>query len=192
MTFPALFLLAVALAADAFAVSLVQGVRMKTIRPAHLVAVAGTFGIFQGVMPIIGWAIGEQIGGFIVAIDHWVVFGLLGVIGLKMIKDAIWPGRETTSNVEMLDETKLDIRGILLLAIATSIDALAVGLSFALIDVNIFGASTVIALVTFVVSAVGVVVGHRFGIRFRLVAEILGGLVLIGIGANVLIEHLLG
>lgn len=193
MTFFALLLLAVGLAADAFAVSLVQGVRMKVIRPSHLFAVAGAFGLFQGIMPLVGWAVGSQIGVYIVAFDHWIVFGLLAMVGLKMGKDAIWPGNDDDEpTAETADHARLDWRSLLLLAVATSIDALAVGLSLALIDVNILGAASVIAVVTFVISIVGVLIGHRFGVRFRRIAELLGGLVLIGLGTQVLIEHLFG
>ena len=191
MTFFALVLLAVGLAADAFAVSLVQGVRMRTIRPSHVFVVAGAFGLFQGLMPPIGWLLGAQLGTYITAVDHWVVFGLLAVIGLKMVKDAIWPG-EDDSELESQQEAQLGWRGLLLLAVATSIDALAVGLSLALMDVNIVEASIVIAVVTFLLSIIGVVIGHRFGLAFRRVAEVVGGLVLIGIGVQVLIEHLVG
>lgn len=191
MTFVALLVLAVGLAADAFAVSLVQGVRMTVIRPGHLLAVAGAFGLFQGVMPLIGWLVGAQIGVYIVAFDHWVVFALLAAVGLKMVKDAIWPD-DDEPDVESQDPARLNVRGLLVLAIATSIDALAVGLSLALIDVNILGAASVIAMVTFAISAAGVVIGHRFGIRFRRWAELAGGLVLVGIGLSVLVEHLAG
>lgn len=192
MTLVALLILAVGLAADAFAVSLVQGVRMKEIRLGHLLAVAGAFGLFQGLMPLIGWVVGAQVGVFIVAFDHWIVFGLLAVIGLKMVKDAVWPGTDDGPELESADQSRLDWRGLFVLSIATSIDALAVGLSLALIDVNILGASAVIAVVTFVISIIGVFIGHRFGLRFRRWAELAGGLVLIGIGVNVLLEHLLG
>ncbi len=194
MSIFALVVLSFGLATDAFAVALVQGVRMRAIRPTHVLAVAGSFGLFQGVMPLIGWLIGAQFGHFIVSFDHWIAFGLLALIGMKMLKDAIWPAADDESKITGVDDGvhKLDVRGLLLLSVATSIDALAVGITLALIDVSIVWASTVIAIVTFVLSVFGVLLGHRFGARFRRIAELIGGVVLIGIGMQILLEHLLG
>lgn len=187
MSFAALLLLAAALAADAFAVSMVQGVKMRALRASHVFAVAASFGVFQGAMPVLGWLLGAQFGRFVVSIDHWVAFGLLGIIGAKMVKDALWPPADDVD-----ESTPLNVRGLLILSFATSIDAFAVGLGLALVGSPIVLAAIVIAVVTFLLSVVGVFLGHRFGLRFRKVAEIVGGLVLIVLGTQILLEHLLG
>ena len=141
------------------------------------------FGIFQGLMPLIGYLAGSTFSGYIQSVDHWVAFILLALIGLNMIKES----REEKENEEVSD---LSLKVILLLAIATSIDALAVGVSFAFLKVNIVLACSIIAVVTFILSFICVMVGKRLGSLFQKYAEIFGGIILMMIGAKILIEHL--
>ena len=188
MSFFTLLVVAVGVSADAFAVSLTQGVglRRRVHRDALLIALL--FGTFQALMPLIGWVLGAQFSAFIAPADHWVAFALLLVIGGKMLWEAFRPDTDDPAPAERRGRT----RRLVLLAIATSIDALAVGLSFAFLDVAILPAVAVIGVVTAALAYVGVLFGHRVGTRFQKPAEILGGLVLIGIGVKILAEHLLG
>lgn len=179
---------AFALAADAFAVSLGQGLTWRRFewRPALLLA--GMCGLLQGTMPLLGWALGQTFADAIAAADHWIAFGLLTVIGVKMLWEA-WHSRD--------DETpqaqpRLSLRKVTLLALATSIDALAVGVTFAFLEVNIALAAAVIAFVTFAACLVAVALGLRAGRWLASWAEVAGGLVLIGIGVKILVEHLGG
>ena len=135
-------------------------------------------------MPLVGWLLGTQFASSIESFDHWVAFGLLAIIGAKMLWEAIRPGED-----DEVDTDALDLRELGVLAVATSIDALAVGISFAFLDVSIGGAVTLIGVVTAIVTFGGIVVGRRMGARFGRPAEILGGLVLIGIGTKILLEH---
>lgn len=179
-----LLFVAVGVSADAFAVSLAQGVRVRRHIHRDALLVAGTFGLFQALMPLLGWVLGAQFSAFIAPIDHWVAFGLLLLIGGKMLWEALHTDAATTRT------GRISTRELLLLAVATSIDALAVGLSFAFLHVDIVPAVIVIGLVTAVLAYVGVVLGHRVGTRFRKPAEIAGGVILIGIGVKILVEHL--
>jgi len=180
-----LFVVAVGVSADAFAVALAQGVHMRRRVYRDGLIVALTFGLFQAVMPLIGWVVGAQLNSFIAPVDHWVAFVLLSIIGIKMLGEAFQPDGESPAS------GRISVRRLLTLAVATSIDALAVGLSFAFLDVDIVPAVILIGVVTAVLTYVGVVVGHRVGTRFRKPAEVIGGLVLIGIGVKILLEHLL-
>ena len=182
-----LFLLAVGLSMDAFAVSICKGLGMKKINFEVAVVLALFFGGFQAGMPLIGWALGSQFLGIIGPIDHWIAFILLAIIGGKMIWEATTEGEDEGDGK---DADKIDLGEYLMLAIATSIDALAVGISFAALSVDIVPAVTFIGVITFCFTIAGVVIGHFFGARYEKPATIVGGVVLILIGLKVLLEHL--
>ncbi|WP_282836677.1 manganese efflux pump MntP family protein [Microbacterium flavum] len=188
-----LFLLALGVSADAFAVALGKGLQLRAhvLRTALVFATA--FGLAQAIMPLLGWLLGSTFAEAIAPFDHWISFGLLVLVGGKMIWEAVTPDApadpEHPDHVH--DTEAFSAREVLLLSIATSIDALTVGVSFAFLDVNVWIAVGAIGLVTFALSFVAVFVGFRIGTRFRRPAEIVGGLVLIGIGTQILLEHLL-
>jgi putative Mn2+ efflux pump MntP len=179
-----LVIVAVGVSADAFAVSMAQGVRLRSRLHLNALVIALTFGLFQAIMPLLGWALGAQFAAVIAPVDHWLAFGLLLAIGAKMLWEALRDDGSTPAG------GRLRVRELLILAVATSIDALAVGLSFAFLQVDIVPAVLLIGLVTAALTYVGVVFGHRAGTRWRTPAEVIGGLVLIGIGTKILIEHL--
>lgn len=188
MSFVELFLIAVGLAMDAFAVSICKGLQMKKINYRHGAVIALFFGVFQGVMPLLGWFLGSSFGSYITRADHWVAFVLLAFIGGKMIYEALH-GDDDEEMSEGGDT--LDIKELLILSVATSIDALAVGITFALLpDTNIWVSITAIAVVTFVLSLIGVVIGNRFGTKYKNKAELFGGVILVLIGLKILLEHL--
>ncbi len=189
MGFIELFIIAVGLSADAFAVAVCKGLAMPRIRWRQALIIALAFGAFQAGMPVIGWLVGDQLTRFITPIDHWIAFVLLAAIGAKMIWDAFHEEpAESTENTEA--QSALDAKELLALAVATSIDALAVGISFAFLGVNIAVAAAIIGVTTFCLSFVGVIIGHRFGAQFEKAAAITGGVVLIFIGLKILLEHL--
>jgi putative Mn2+ efflux pump MntP len=179
-----LFLIALGVAADAFAVSLGKGLQMRRLRGGDAVAIATTFGVFQALMPLLGWFLGSRFRDSITSVDHWVAFGLLVAIGGKMIWEALHHDAP-----EEGEEQRIGIRELLVLGVATSIDALAVGITMAFLDVAIGAAVVLIGATTFVLSLVGVYLGHRAGVRFRGPAEVVGGLILIAIGFRVLLDH---
>lgn len=182
MSLAELFILAVGLSMDAFAVSICKGLSQPKLKPGHMVITGLYFGGFQALMPLLGYILGAQFARFISGFDHWVVFGLLAFIGVGMIRESreqACPADKGFSPKEMLP-----------LAVATSIDALAAGVSLALLDVKILWAVSFIGVTTFCLSAVGVWAGHRFGARYKGGAELAGGVVLILIGIKVLLEHL--
>ena len=183
-----LFLLAVGLSMDAFAVSICKGLGMKRLNMEQALVIGLFFGGFQALMPLIGWALGTQLDDFITPIDHWIAFILLALIGGKMLLDAFREDDEEEAGEPK--DTRLDLKELLMLAIATSIDALAVGITFAFLGVNIVVAIAVIGVTTFALSVVGVAVGHVFGARYEKGATIAGGIVLILIGCKILLEHL--
>ena len=170
---------------DAFAVSISKGLSVRRLRPAHMVSAAAWFGGFQALMPLIGYFLGISFADLVVNVDHWIAFVLLGIIGGKMIKEACEKEDECEVNPDFSFKT------MLMLAIATSIDALAVGVSFAFLKVDIWTSILVIGLMTGAFSALGVQLGHLFGCRFKSKAELVGGLILIGIGIKILLEHIL-
>jgi len=182
-TFTTLFI-ACGLAMDAFAVSVTSGLTIRTCRMRHAIRIAIFFGVFQAVMPVIGWIAARQFSHAIEAVDHWLAFGLLGFIGIKMIVESFRfkPVDRCTSPL------KLSV--LLVLAVATSIDALAVGLSLAFLNVDIIAPVVIIGLVTFGFSFAGVWIGNKFGHIFEQKVETTGGLILIGIGLKILVEHL--
>lgn len=182
-----LLLIAVGLSMDAFAVSICKGLGMKEVNLKVAVVLALFFGGFQALMPLIGWALGSQFLGIIGPIDHWVAFVLLAVIGGKMLWEAF---HEDASKGDGKPADRIDLGEFFILAIATSIDALAVGISFAALSVDIVPSVALIGVTTFAFSIAGVFVGNFFGSRYEKPASIVGGVVLILIGTKILLEHL--
>ena len=185
MSLVELLLIAVSLSMDAFAVSVCKGLGMRRLNARVALTLALLFGAFQGGMPVVGWLLGRQFLWLIEPVDHWIAFGLLGFIGGKMILDAV---REEEGDVGTVD--RVAWAEFLMLAVATSIDALAVGISFAALSVNIAQSALIIGITTFLLSLAGVATGHLFGSRYQRPAQITGGVVLILIGFKVLLEHL--
>ena len=187
MGFLELFLIGVGLSMDAFAVAICQGLSMTKIKWDHALTVGLYFGGFQALMPLLGWVLGSQFSGYIQQYDHWVAFILLLLIGGNMIRG----GGDDSEDGESCSVDPTKGRKLLILAVATSIDALAVGLSFSLLNINVWGPSTLIGVVCAVITALGLLAGKRlahadiFGRR----AELVGGCVLIGIGLKILYEH---
>ena len=182
-----LFLIGVALSMDAFAVAICQGLCMPRLNLRHGAVIALFFGGFQALMPLLGWLLGSQFAGRIQSFDHWVAFFLLCLIGVNMLREALGPEEEEESCAV---DVALDLRRLLFMAVATSIDALAVGVTFAFLDVTIGFAVSVIGLTTFVISLAGVVVGNFFGARYKRRAEVSGGVILILLGSKILLQHL--
>lgn len=180
-----LMLIAIGVSADALAVALAKGLQLRHLRHRDALALAVTFGLFQGLMPLLGWLAGSGFRDAITGIDHWVAFGLLGLIGGRMIWEALHPGDD-----EEARENGIPLLELFVLGTATSIDALAVGISFAFLDVDITEAVIAIGATTFVLTLAGVYAGHRAGTRWRTVAEVVGGVILILIGTNILLDHL--
>ncbi len=179
-----ILLIYISLAMDAFGVSVVGGIKSQTARVAHAIRVASFFGIFQAFMPIIGWLIGEAMKGFITTIDHWVAFVLLGIIGIKMIREALNNNGEEKKDI-------LDTKTLLLLSVATSIDALIVGVTLSLLKLPFLVSISTIGIVTFILSFLGFLFGKQMGALFGKKVEILGGAALILVGLKILIEHLI-
>ena len=178
-----LLLTAAALSMDAFAVAICKGLSVKKVRIGNSLTVGAYFGGFQALMPLIGFLLGSAFRSLIENIDHWIAFGLLALIGANMIREAF-----------SKDEEELDcsfcFKSMFPLAIATSIDALAVGVGFAVIEVNIIPAVAFIGVITFALSAAGVYLGNIFGAKYKSKAELAGGIVLVLIGIKILLEHL--
>ena len=188
MGFAELFLIAVGLSMDAFAVSVCKGLCMKRLDMRQALVIALFFGGFQGLMPLLGWALGTQFERYITPVDHWIAFGLLALIGGKMLWDAF---HEDDEELSCPADGKLDLRELVMLAIATSIDALAVGITFAFLPgTRIVPAVALIGSITFVFSAAGIRLGNVFGLRYKRKAEFAGGVVLILLGTKILLEHL--
>lgn len=187
MGFVELLLIGVGLSMDAFAVAICKGLGMSRLNMKQAAVIALFFGAFQAIMPFIGWAAGSWLADLITPIDHWVAFALLAFVGGKMLWDAFH--EEDDENPDQMD-AKLDLKELLMLAIATSIDALAVGITFAFLQTDIVPSVAIIGCTTFLISFAGVAVGHFFGARFEKPATIVGGVVLILIGLKILLEHL--
>lgn len=181
-----LILTALSLAMDAFSVSISNGLCMKKVTIKEALKIGLFFGVFQGIMPLIGYFGGTLFSSFIESVDHWIAFVILSFIGLKMINEAV----EKIKRPESCPTESLTTKTLFLQAIATSIDALAVGVGFAALNMDIFFAASVIMIITFVLSFFGVFIGKKVEGTFKEKAEIFGGLVLIGIGVKILIEHL--
>lgn len=205
-----LILTALGLSADAFAVAVGKGLTMPRLSRRGALLIAAAFGLFQGLMPLVGWLLGTGLAGYIERIDHWIAFALLSAVGGKMLRDAFtgdraadmadpardWEpvtpdgtqsARQVRAKRGRQERTQVPGRELVVLAVATSIDALAVGVGFALLEVEILPAVSLIALVTFALSFMGVAVGRAAGARWRRPAEAVGGLILIAIGTNILL-----
>lgn len=179
-----LFILAVGLSMDAFAVSVCKGLSTQKLKAKHYLIIGAWFGGFQALMPTIGYFLGSTFEKYITSVDHWVAFVLLLLIGGNMI-------REGCSKEDGKANDSFSFKTMIVLAVATSIDALAVGITFALLpDVNIVAAVSFIGVTTFVISAIGLKVGNIFGLKYKSKAEIVGGVILILIGTKILLEHL--
>lgn len=183
-----LFLLGVGLSMDAFAVSVCKGLGMRKLNKKQALIIGLYFGGFQALMPFVGWILGSQFQKYITSIDHWIAFILLGFIGGKMMIEAVreWNEEEV---VDVMD-APIDHKNMLVLAVATSIDALTVGITFAFLETPIVEAITIIGITTMVISIAGVVVGNFFGSRYKSKAEFIGGLILVLLGLKILLEHL--
>jgi len=184
MDITSIVLIAFGLAMDAFAVSITSGITIRQLKINNALKIALFFGSFQAIMPIIGWLAGLSLRNFISEIDHWIAFGLLSFIGCKMIYESI------TIQSSEKEINPLNVYVLLVLSIATSIDALAVGLSFAILKISIMTPVVIIGTITFALSFLGVFIGDRIGHFFENKIEIAGGLLLIGIGIKILVEHL--
>ena len=178
-----LFLIAVGLSMDAFAVSVCKGLSVRKAEPRHSLIVGAYFGGFQALMPALGYVLGRQFESLITSVDHWIAFVLLGIIGGNMIREAL------KGDAEEMDDS-FTFRTMLPLAIATSIDALAMGVTFAFLQVQIVPAVLFIGVTTFVLSAIGLKVGNVFGAKYKSRAELFGGVVLVLMGVKILLEHL--
>lgn len=186
MGFIELFLIGVGLSMDAFAVSVCKGLNMRDkINYKHAGLIALFFGGFQALMPIIGYFLGVNFESLIKSFDHWIAFVLLAFLGGRMIYEAV-----TEKDDEEESDGSLKIKELFMLAIATSIDALAVGITFAFLSVNIWSAVSIIGVTTFILAFAGVIIGNKFGSRYKSKAEIAGGIILILIGTKILLEHL--
>ena len=177
------FLVSFGVSTDAFAAALTSGLRTRTLRLLQALWIAVTFAGFQAMMPLAGWLLASRFARFIMPVDHWIAFGLLGAIGAKMI----WDGFKDADDGEDVD--RIGVWRLLVLGFATSIDAAAVGVTFAMLEVSILQAILVIGLVTLVLSFLAALIGQRVGVRLRKPAEFAGGLVLIAIGLRILLEH---
>lgn len=178
-----LILISIGLAMDAFAVAVCKGLSMKKMEWKKSVIIAFYFGVFQALMPAIGFILGISFEGVLTKIDHWIAFILLGVIGIDMIKDAF-----NKENANINDS--IDIKTMIVLAIATSIDALAVGITFAFLRVDLLTAVILIGVITIGLSLIGVKIGNKFGDKYERKSELAGGIILILMGLKILLEHL--
>lgn len=179
-----LLVIAVGLSMDAFAVSVCKGLSVQKVKPKHYLIVAAYFGGFQALMPLLGYLLGVRFEAMVANVDHWIAFVLLGLIGANMV-------RESGNGEEKLDDS-FTVSTMLLLAVATSIDALAIGVTFAFLGVNIVEAIILIGITTGIISGVGLKIGNVFGSRYKSKAEMAGGIVLILMGIKILVQHLLG
>lgn len=188
MGFIEFFLTGIGLSMDAFAVAICKGLGMRKVDYKQMLLIALFFGGFQALMPLLGWLLGRQFEQYITSVDHWIAFALLVLIGANMLRE-VRKGDDTT-DTETVYDAPLPLGQLLLMAIATSIDALAVGISFAFLGVNIWLAIAIIGTTTFLISAAGVFIGNRFGNRYEKRATIAGGIILILLGVKILLEHL--
>lgn len=186
MSFSAILLLAIGLAMDAMAVAASKGLATPTIRSRHVFLVATLFGGFQALMPLIGWAIGDRIGPLVEAWDHWIAFALLAAIGGKML----WDARGAPAAPDADERDPFDLRVMFALAIATSIDALAVGITLPMMNAPLLATLVTIGITTALLSALGLFAGRRFGAALGKQLDIAGGVVLIALGVKILVAHL--
>ena len=189
MSLYVLFLTAVGLAMDAFAVAICKGLSVQKAKINHMTITGLYFGIFQAAMPLIGYFVGKQFKQYVEAFDHWIAFVLLGLIGANMIREAL--SKDDDENCCENNNSSFSFKAMLPMAIATSIDALAVGVTYAFLpDVQIVPAVAFIGIITFALSFIGVKIGNIFGTKFKSKAELAGGIILILIGIKILLEHL--
>lgn len=179
-----LCILSIGLAMDAFAVSVCKGLSMARMKWKNAIIIGAYFGYFQALMPVLGYLLGYNFQDRISNIDHWIAFILLGVIGINMIKEAV-------SKENDVHNDSVKFKDMIVLAIATSIDALAVGITFAFLNVNLILAISLIGIITFIISVLGVKVGNIFGDKYEKKAEFAGGIILIFLGIKILVEHLI-
>ena len=184
MSFVEILLIAIALSMDAFAVSVCKGLSVPKLLPRHALTVGLYFGGFQALMPLIGYLLAHSFESAIASIDHWIAFALLALIGGNMVREALGDDDEEKT------DASFGFKTMLLLSVATSIDALAVGVSFAFLGVNIIAAIATIGTTTFILSIVGIKVGNMFGAKYKGKAELVGGIILILMGLKILLEHL--
>ena len=177
-------LIGVGLAMDAFAVSICKGLAMRRMNYKKAIIIAAFFGVFQALMPALGYVLGTTFANKIAAIDHWIAFILLALIGANMIKEAL------SSDDDECQDDSLRLGDLIMLSIATSIDALAVGITFAFFNVSLLLSVSMIGNITFIICVIGVKVGNVFGEKYKSKAELAGGLILIVMGAKILIDHL--
>lgn len=178
-----LFVTAVGLSMDAFAVSICKGLAMKKLSVKKALIIGLWFGGFQALMPTVGYLLGTRFESYVTAIDHWIAFALLVLIGANMVKEALSKEEDTAND-------SVDVKTMFLLAVATSIDALAVGVTYAFLQVQIVPAVSFIGVITFSLSIVGVEIGNVFGLKYKSKAEMTGGIILILMGTKILLEHL--
>lgn len=178
-----ILLVAIGLAMDAFAVSICKGLAMKKMDWRKAIIVGLYFGIFQALMPVIGYFLGTTFESLVTRVDHWIAFILLVIIGGKMIKEAFDKNSDSCND-------SVNFKTMVVLAIATSIDALAVGITFAFLQTDIVLAASLIGVVTFILAVIGVKIGNQFGVKYEKRAELIGGIILILIGIKILLEHL--
>lgn len=185
MSFWELLLIGIGLSMDAFAVAICKGLKMQKLNYGQTAVIAIFFGGFQAIMPLLGWGLGIRFESYITEFDHWIAFILLVILGGKMIYESIKKEENEEKNFE-----KFNLKELLGLSIATSIDALAVGITFAFLGTNIIFSISIIGITTFILSAVGVFIGHKFGAKYKNKAALTGGIILILIGIKILLEHL--
>lgn len=178
-------LVAFGLCMDSFAISICNGMMLKKSKISKFIEIALIFGIVQFIFPVLGWALGAAVAKYIASFDHWIAFGLLAYLGGKMVYESF----QKDDKCELVDAN--NFWNLVMMAVATSIDAMVVGLSLALIGESIIGPAAIIGFVTFSVCLAGLTVGQKIGHLFENKAELVGGLVLIGIGVKILVEHLL-
>lgn len=178
-----ILLISIGLAMDAFAVSICKGLSMKSMSWKKAIIIGLYFGVFQALMPVIGYFLGATFESLVTKIDHWIAFALLTFIGTNMLKEAFAKSEENHND-------SVDFKTMIILAIATSIDALAVGITFAFLRVNMILPVIMIGIVTFIISVAGVKIGNKFGNKYERKAEVVGGLILIFMGLKILLEHL--
>lgn len=182
-----IFLIGMGLAMDAFAVAICKGLGMTKLNKKQSAIIALFFGGFQALMPLIGWVLGIGFQQYITSIDHWIAFVLLAFIGGKMIYEAVKGDEEEAAEIK---DAPLNYKELVIMAIATSIDALAIGITFAFLDTPIVPAIAIIGITTFIICLFGVVIGNFFGSKYKSKAELAGGLVLVLMGLKILLEHL--
>ncbi|MCD2348013.1 manganese efflux pump MntP [Clostridium guangxiense] len=180
------FMIGISLSMDAFAVAVCKGLNMKKINYIHTIIIALFFGGFQALMPLIGWLLGKQFQKYISSVDHWIIFALLAIIGGNMIKE----GLSNEGDSCPVSSEKLDLKELTLMSVATSIDALAIGITFAFLKVSILPSIILIGCTTFTLSLIAVIIGNYFGAKYKNKAEIAGGIILILIGTKTLLQHL--